>query len=404
MENKLLKVRMLGGFSLEYGGEEVSFERNAQTKVNQLLQILFHAGSDGIAREQLMVRLFGNEEITNPSNSLRATVFRLRKLLVMAGFPENDEFVHIKSGIYRWTGNIPIEVDTDLFEKSAKAALEEADEEERCLKLKKACSLYGGDFLPQLENVTWVEQESAKYKKLYKQCMKMLCQYFKSRRDYEELFQSAAEAVALYPYEEWQIWQLDSLIGRNCMVEATRLYEETADAMFREAGVVPSKRMMERLAKMSSEMPSRSEMIEAIQSDLMECEEPEGAFYCSYPSFTESYRYMKRVIQRSGQSAYLMLCTITDGKGYPLEKSERLDRISEELGDAIKGALRKGDLYTRYSGNQYLVLLLDIKQGDCRIVIDRINNNFKINGRKNYIRYNVSSLRDKEDAFLSEQN
>ncbi|MBR5128045.1 MAG: hypothetical protein IKU69_06410 [Roseburia sp.] len=87
MENKLLKVRMLGGFSLEYGGEEVSFERNAQTKVNQLLQILFHAGSDGIAREQLMVRLFGNEEITNPSNSLRATVFRLRKLLVMAGFP-----------------------------------------------------------------------------------------------------------------------------------------------------------------------------------------------------------------------------------------------------------------------------------------------------------------------------
>ena len=171
------------------------------------------------------------------------------------------------------------------------------------------------------------------------------------------------------------------------------------DTMFRDAGVLPSRQMMERLAKMSSEMPNRSEMIEAIQSDLLECEEPHGAFYCSYPSFTESYRYMKRVIARSGQSAYLMLCTVTDGKGYPLEKGERLERLSDELNASIKGALRKGDLYTRYSANQYLVLLLDIKQEDCRIVIERINNTFENSGRKNYIRYNISSILDREDVF-----
>ncbi len=399
MENKFLKVKMLGAFRIEYGTEEVSFERNTQTKVNQLLQILFHAGRDGIDREELMLRLFGNEEITNPSNSLRATVFRLRKLLVTAGFPENDEFVHIKSGIYRWTGNIPVEVDANLFEMVAMAALDETDEEERYLKLKKACSLYGGDFLPQLSDVAWVADEAVKYKKLYKRCMKMLCQYLKSKQDYETLFQIAAEAVALYPYEEWQIWQLDSLIARNRMAEATRLYEETADTMFRDAGVLPSRQMMERLAKMSSEIPNRSEMIEAIQSDLLECEEPHGAFYCSYPSFIESYRYMKRVIARSGQSAYLMLCTVTDGKGYPLERGERLERLSDELNASIKGALRKGDLYTRYSANQYLVLLLDIKQEDCRIVIERINNTFENSGRKNYIRYNISSISDREDVF-----
>jgi len=404
MNNKLLKVRMLGAFTIEYGEQQVSFERNTQTKVNQLLQILLHAGEEGIAREQLMQRLFGSEEITNPSNSLRATVFRLRKLLVAAGFPENDEFVHIKSGVYRWTSNIPVEVDAVLFEKMAKEALEEIEEEERCKKLEKACRLYQGDFLPQLGAEEWVVLEASKYKMLYKRCMKMLCQLLKGRHEYELLFQTAAGAVALYPYEEWQIWQIDSLIAQNQVKRAICLYEETADAMFREMGVSPSKRMMERLAQMSSEIPSRMEVMEEIQNDLKESEEIEGAFYCSYPSFSESYRYMKRIITRSGQEAYLMLCTITDGKGYPLEKGERLERISEELGDAIHGALRRGDLYTKYSINQYLILLLDISQGDCRIVIDRINKAFENPNRKNYLKYNVSSLKEKEAGLMETEN
>ena len=156
MEKQLLKVRMLGTFSMEYNNRPVSFERNTQTKTNQLLQILFHAGADGIAREMLLQHLFGIEEITNPSNSLRATVFRLRKLLVVAGFPENDEFVHIKSGIYRWTSNIPVEVDVFLFERKAKEALETVKDDERYIKLKEVCELYGDNGL-QLSDLSQID-------------------------------------------------------------------------------------------------------------------------------------------------------------------------------------------------------------------------------------------------------
>jgi len=384
---------MLGAFTMEYENRPVFFERNTQTKVNQLLQILFHSGSGGITREELIRRLFGSEGITNPSNSLRATVFRLRKLLVVAGFPENDEFVHIKRGIYCWTADIPLEVDAVLFEEKAKEALEEIDEKKRYIKLKEACGMYQGDFLPQLCSEEWVLLEATKYKILYKRCMKALCQYLKSKHEYELLYKTAAEAIALYPFDEWQIWQLDSLIAQKRMTEAIRLYEETSDAMFRERGVSPSLHMLERLAQMTSVTPSRMEVMEEIKVDLLEPEEAQGAFYCSYPNFTENYRYMKRIINRSGQSAYLMLCTITDGKGIPLEKGERLERVAVELGEAIRGALRRGDLYTRYSLNQYLVLLLDISQKDCRIVIERINKEFKNESRKQYIKYNVSSVK-----------
>ena len=68
---------------------------------------------------------------------------------------------------------------------------------------------------------------------------------------------------------------------------------------------------------------------------------------------------MQRVIERSGQSAYLLLCTMTDGKGVPLEKGERLGKVAEELEQAIRNSLRRGDMFTRYSDNQFLEHPLD---------------------------------------------
>ena len=72
-------------------------------------------------------------------------------------------------------------------------------------------------------------------------------------------------------------------------------------------------------------------------------------------TFMEGYRYVRRVIERSGQSAYLLLCTMTDGKGVPLEKGERLGKVAEELEQAIRNSLRRGDMFTRYSDNQFLI-------------------------------------------------
>lgn len=105
-----------------------------------------------------------------------------------------------------------------------------------------------------------------------------------------------------------------------------------------------------------------------IQEGLNQREKDDGAFFCSYLSFMEGYRYVRRVIERSGQSAYLLLCTMTDGKGVPLEKGERLGKVAEELEQAIRNSLRRGDMFTRYSDNQFLMLLLGIRQEDCALL------------------------------------
>ena len=115
MKKSVLKVQMFGSYEIEYEGNPVSFERNTTTKTNQLMQILLQAGEKGVTRAKLLSDLFGNEEMSNPANSLRATVFRLRRLLAAAGLPE-DEYVTIRGGSYYWTSGIPYELDAHQFE------------------------------------------------------------------------------------------------------------------------------------------------------------------------------------------------------------------------------------------------------------------------------------------------
>ena len=73
-----------------------------------------------------------------------------------------------------------------------------------------------------------------------------------------------------------------------------------------------------------------------IKEDLKEPEYEDGAFYCSLPSFRDNYRLVRRLIERNGQSAFLMVCSLTDGNGHPMENREKLDVMSMELHRAVK--------------------------------------------------------------------
>ena len=117
-----------------------------------------------------------------------------------------------------------------------------------------------------------------------------------------------------------------------------------------------------------------------------------GAYYCSLPSFRDSYRLVTRMLERSGQSAYLMLCSLTDGKGHPLEKPEKLELLSEELQNTIQHCLRKGDSFTKYSPSQYLVLLIGTNKENCGLIFDRIRKYFAREHRSwnKYVEFYVS--------------
>lgn len=205
--------------------------------------------------------------------------------------------------------------------------------------------------------------------------------------------------IEIYPFDEWQSLKIDALMGMNRYKEAYQLYDATSKMFFEELGITPSERMMNQFQEMSERMGRKYHAAGEIKEDLKEPEYEDGAFYCSLPSFRDNYRLVRRLIERNGQSAFLMVCSLTDGNGHPMENREKLDVMSMELHRAVKNSLRRGDSFSKYSPSQFLILLVGTSQENCDIIFRRIAARFtKKHGSWNkYLEYYVSSIADVEN-------
>lgn len=112
-----------------------------------------------------------------------------------------------------------------------------------------------------------------------------------------------------------------------------------------------------------------------IREELTEQISQPGAFCQNYETFKSIYRFIERGIVRSGQKACAILFSVVDGEGNTIVPCEK-DILMERLGKAIRGALRIGDVYTRYSSGQYLVLVIDTTEHMADIIAGRIRSKF----------------------------
>ena len=149
--------------------------------------------------------------------------------------------------------------------------------------------------------------------------------------------------------------------------------------------------MMDLLQKLGTQVEHQFALLDDIQAQLeTESSNTKGGFLCSYPVFQGVYQMVQRMMERGGQSIYLMLCTVVDSKGNPMQNGPQLDELSERLKDAICSSVRRSDAVCRYGKGQYLVLLINTTSEDCSIVQRRINDHFIIRRQRTGIRYHVN--------------
>ena len=77
------------------------------------------------------------------------------------------------------------------------------------------------------------------------------------------------------------------------------------------------------------------------------------------------------------------------------ELGHKADKEAEQhLREAIERSLRRGDIYTRYSQSQYMVLLVAVQRENCEVIFERIERRFnELNtNKKCWIEYNVTEV------------
>ena len=398
----VLRVQLFGNLSIEYNGCQMASRKNWATKAMQLLQILFYKYPDGIARRELLEWLYGKGEVlTDPSNNLRVLLHRLRKMLKDFGLPGEDWICNDGRTVC-FQCDVPVWVDVTEFNrhiKLAKQAESNGEQVEAARHRGAACEIYNGDFLTVIGGESWVVVEAIRHKEAYKNTLEELCNYLKKQNKYEDMLPHVMKASELYPLDEWQVWKMECLSKMGKYQEAMKVYKETSNLYFDELGIPPSDALMQQFQEMSRQMDYEPQEITAFKQEIREKERMEGAYFCALPSFIDGYRIMRRLIERNNESIYLMLCSVTDGYGNPLENKEKLKSMTEALGAAIKNNLRRGDVFTKCSPSQFMILLSGINEENCDIIIKRITRNFTVEHKywKNCIHFYTTSIIDPEE-------
>lgn len=403
-ENDVLHVRMLDENFYIYLNDNLEIDeiftspilRNRSTKMLQLLAYLLYYHGVKVERSKLLAMLYGEDYHDTAHNNLRALVFRLRKILQKIGLPDK-EYVMNQRGLYFWNEDaIQLDIDVEKFKKQAKHALGIKEEEERLAALKQVVSIIKQDFLKLFENEPWVVRESREYQRILNQCFEEVCRLQNKMGKYEETIKNCLDMLEIFIDERWFTYQIEAYLNLKQMDKAYQTYERAVKVLADEMGIEPSERFRSIFKGVNRTVEKSLESIKEIRKMLSDDREHGKAYYCSFPSFIDAYRLYGRLANRSKRPAFLILCTITDLEGERITNEKKLEKVSEQLKEAIMGAVRESDLLTRYNQSQYLLLLNGIVRENCSIVTSRINQNFKkINKSPNYfINFYVSSVQD----------
>ena len=167
--------------------------------------------------------------------------------------------------------------------------------------------------------------------------------------------------------------------------EALEAYEKATDLLYRNLGVTPSEELRALYSAIMDTEESLETDLAVIQAGLKETAKRPGAFVCEYGFFREAYRLEARRAERNGTCVHLALITVSlPGGGMP--ELGMLNTTMDQLLDILVRSLRRGDVVSRYSGAQYVVMLPAANYEDATMVMQRVVNAFYRQHRRNFLK------------------
>lgn len=377
MSEQVVYVNMLGEFAIRVGDKIISDQANHSKKMWNILEYLIAFRKKEISQNDLIELLWEDEGSSNPNGALKTLMHRVRNLLKTLEVDDMNFIVQSRR-TYAWNNALPCIVDTDEFEKLYKEGLAiTSDDDLRLAKFRKAISIYKGDFLPKTSHETWVVPLTAYYHTMYLKLVKDTIDLLAKKQEFEDIANICWQAITIDQFDEDLHYQLIYALYRsNNQHAALKQYSTTTDLFFEKFGITPS----EKLQALYKEIVKTSKDIETdlntIKDNLREQQQKSGAFYCEYEFFKDIYRLEARSAERTGNSIYLCLMTITTPSGNQPPLSN-LNKAMDKLKACIFNSLRSSDIFSRYSVSQYILMLPTTSYESGERVLKRIAGEFQ---------------------------
>jgi len=193
--------------------------------------------------------------------------------------------------------------------------------------------------------------------------------------DQDEIIQLCGKVINIYPYEESVYVRLiQALFINGEEQEAQKQYRRYSDLVKKEFGALPSEEFQTMMKNMKQNTGEENDLA-GIKRILDGEYARNNAYYCSVDNFAHIYQLDKRSDERMKFPVFLSLITLsvvnddsTDGKA--------LKSAMVAMRQCLMRTLRRGDVISQFSKNQFLLMLSARLEKDAEMAMTRIQRMF----------------------------
>ena len=159
------------------------------------------------------------------------------------------------------------------------------------------------------------------------------------------------------------------------MDKAISYYNNITDMYYSKYGIkVPEsiQAIYSGFADLSNSVYGIDELMELIG----ESDRQQGAYCCCYEVFREIYQIEVRCMERYGGMVFAGLISLRSPQE-DVPETRVLNRNMGRLETVIKNSLRRGDIMSRCSPSQFMVILPTVTEETGHKVLERIQKNFR---------------------------
>ena len=247
--------------------------------------------------------------------------------------------------------------------------------EARLRAYQAAVGCYRGDLLPRLSGEIWVMPLETYYHGLYAGAVSSAIEILEDCGRTEELAALCRQAVKIEPYkEEFYEHLMGALIENGDNREAMAVYDDMSEMLFSDFGVMPGETLRELYRQASRTVNDHTLSMDELRMQLQE-NSAGGAMLCEYDFFKILYRMQARAVARMGIAVHICLLSVTAKDGSALARRS-LDGVMEKLPPLLRGNLRRGDVISRCSVSQFVIMLPQANYENSCMVAERLTGAF----------------------------
>lgn len=352
-----VRICFLGSFTVSYGEKSISEGDNRSKMLWKLLEYIVVNRDRHIPQEELIMLLWGEKIGGGHSiSSLKTLLHRVRNTLDQLDFDESRKLILQRAGTYYWNTALPCIIDTEEFEIAASDMEKAIDSEEKLNFALKAMALYKGHFLGDKYNEAWAKEPCERYREIYLKCYETAIDLLNAERRFDEIIFLSEHAIEIEPAQEsYYYHQISALIEKADYQSALETYEKVLDLFYNTYRKTPSERLRSLYRSIVKSANSVELDIAIIREKL--CEEcVDGPIFCEYDTFKLLYALKRSSAKQADKPTYLILLTVSGMGSEKVPAGKHLDRALSQLTEQIEASLKSGDIYTRYSLTQLLLI------------------------------------------------